>query len=85
MVRENDHFSYGEGLGREGAWNSPISAQSFPKIEKGNIVNSTSGSRWRPATPTPLGVCAGSFLSILRVRTIFESRASGSFFGYCLG
>ena len=65
MVRENDHFSYGEGLGREGAWNSPISAQSFPKIEKGNIVKSTSGSRRRPVAPTALGLCAGSFLSIL--------------------
>lgn len=65
MVRENDHFSYEEGLGREGAWNSPISAQSFPKIEKGDIVNSTSGSRWSPSPPTALGLCAGSFLSSL--------------------
>ena len=53
MVRENDHFSYAEGLRREGTWNSPISAQSFPKIEEGNIVNSTAGSRWGPPHPLP--------------------------------
>ena len=53
MVRQNDHFSYAEGLRREGTWNSPISAQSFPKIEEGNIVNSTAGSRWGPPHPLP--------------------------------
>ena len=53
MVRENDHFSYEEGVERDGTWKSPISAQSFPKIEKGNIVNSTAGSRWGPPHPLP--------------------------------
>lgn len=49
------------GMGREGAWNSPISAGSFPKIEKGDIFSSSSGTRWGPSTPIALGLCAGCF------------------------
>lgn len=46
---------------REGAWNSPISARSFPKIEKVNIFSFCSGIRWAPSTPSALGLCVGCY------------------------
>lgn len=70
MVWENDHFSSAktrrEGLRRESAWNSPISARSFPKIEKASF-SSCSGIRWAFSHPAPwafvqVSAWPGSFL-----------------------
>ena len=53
-----------EGSGRENAWNSPISARSFPEIEKGNIFSSCCGTSWALTYPVPRGLCTGSLPSL---------------------